>query len=239
MDRYKLANLEESRLVTQDHDKQWWQRMDAAVAEEFELFAPLTSWLIKRGAILEVPLTKMVLQHEEIPEDDSTEEGFLSRFGLPLPFTHLSIIGLEDKEEDVRACAVRVAQSVEGMLFGKVKFEGIKGLTDLASVEMTDVEQAKKALASIKFYGPYVLVVGNSESIEGIDDVTVLDAVSGYQFTKQEMMLVQITPDVVRIVIAMRPTLIVWEGKLKVICCITPQVRTDLARKSGIAWRRT
>lgn len=71
--------------------------------------------------------------------------------------------------------------------------------------------------------------------IDGIEDVVTLDYLNGY-----DMLLVQMTTDVVREVVGMDITTVQWESKggmelnFKIMCILTPQVRADFNGNTGI-----
>jgi uncharacterized linocin/CFP29 family protein len=71
--------------------------------------------------------------------------------------------------------------------------------------------------------------------IDGIEDVVTLDYLNGY-----DMVLVQMTTDVVREVVGMDITTIQWEThggmqlNFKVMCILTPQLRADFLGNTGI-----
>lgn len=103
-----------------------------------------------------------------------------------------------------------------------------------------------------KFYGPWALVHGweydalldndyNGDqtlrqyiSREGrlygrVEHVIRADFIKDYRLA-----LVQMTSDVIRVVVAIDPTLIQWEGELRIICIVVPQVRADHKDHVGI-----
>jgi uncharacterized linocin/CFP29 family protein len=73
------------------------------------------------------------------------------------------------------------------------------------------------------------------KKIEGIEDVRTLDYLTGY-----DILLVQMTPDVVRMVVGMDITTVQWETKggmqlnFKVMCILVPQLRCNQALQTGI-----
>jgi hypothetical protein len=72
------------------------------------------------------------------------------------------------------------------------------------------------------------------KKVEGIEDVRTLDYLTAYQ-----MVLVQMSSDVVREVIGMNMTTVQWEPtpfkvRFKVLCIMVPQLRNDINTKTGI-----
>ena len=73
------------------------------------------------------------------------------------------------------------------------------------------------------------------KKIEGIEDVRTLDYLTAYQ-----MVLVQMTSDVARLVIGADITTVQWETQggmqlnFKVMCIMVPQLRTDYNGNTGI-----
>jgi hypothetical protein len=105
-------------------------------------------------------------------------------------------------------------------------------------------------------YGPWVLYYGPSWSqymnneyklqsddtladrlrrIDNLDDVRMVDHLTGY-----DLILVQMTPDVVREVIGMDITTVQWEThggmqvNFKVMAILCPQIRMDINERTGI-----
>lgn len=71
--------------------------------------------------------------------------------------------------------------------------------------------------------------------LDGVTGVSTLDFLTGFQ-----ILMVQMTPEVARAVIAMRPQTLQWEEKggmeicMKVMCVMVPQLRTDHYGNTGI-----
>ena len=71
--------------------------------------------------------------------------------------------------------------------------------------------------------------------LDGITGVATLDFLSGFQ-----VLLIQMTPEVARAVIAMRPQTLQWEEKggmeicMKVMCVMVPELRADYNGNTGI-----
>ncbi len=122
---------------------------------------------------------------------------------------------------------------------------------------VTDVLSMKQKSMNQKHYGPWMLYTAPAwdqyldqdysdakgdntlrervKKIEGIQDVRTLDFLTGY-----DVILVQMTSDVVREVIGMDFTTVQWESKggmqlnFKVMGILVPQIRADQAHNSGI-----
>lgn len=135
---------------------------------------------------------------------------------------------------------------------------GTSWLTDTAANILTDVRNMKQDLIDDRHYGPYILYVptgyevkmdddydiaGSSLltirerilKISGIQDVKVSD-----QLTAANVVMVQQTPDVVRLVEGLPITTVQWatEGGMKinfkVMTIQVPQVRNDQQNRSGV-----
>lgn len=122
---------------------------------------------------------------------------------------------------------------------------------------LTDVLAMKAALIAAGYYGPYVLYVptnfetsldedfkaGSDKSVRqrllevgSLSDIKVVDTL-----TSDNVVMVQMTEDVVRLVVGLPITTIEWDtvggmvSHFKVITIQVPQVRADQAGNSGIA----
>jgi hypothetical protein len=80
-------------------------------------------------------------------------------------------------------------------------------------------------------------------NIEGIKDIVRNDtqhASVNPLKDKGDLLMVQLTPDVIRVVVSLWPTVVQWgngsdtKAEFKVVCSITPQVRGDYAGNFGI-----
>ena len=122
---------------------------------------------------------------------------------------------------------------------------------------LLDILAMRKSSQAKLHYGPWVLYVSLAwdryldddlsiykgdltlrdrlRRIEGIEDVVTLDYLNGY-----DMVLVQMTTDVVRMVVGMDITTVQWEThggmqlNFKVMCILVPQLRADFNGNTGI-----
>lgn len=120
-----------------------------------------------------------------------------------------------------------------------------------------DILQMKKASQAAKHFGPWMLYFGLAwdpymdddykptynettirqriREIDGVIDARTVDYMPGFN-----LVMVQHTTDVVRMVIGMDITTVQWEShggmqlNFKVICCMVPQLRTDFNGNTGI-----
>ena len=126
---------------------------------------------------------------------------------------------------------------------------------------MQEVLEMVQASIQAYHYGPWVLYYGpkwsqymNNEykpqsddtlagrlrRIDNIQAVNMLDHLSGY-----DLILVQMTPDVVREVVGMEITTVQWESmggmqlNFKVMAILCPQLRADQNGKTGIVYGST
>lgn len=129
-----------------------------------------------------------------------------------------------------------------------------------AATTLSEVLSMRQSAANNNYPGPYILYVSRQWSqymdndyilvggnvatqtlrarlraIEDIEDVVTLDYLNGY-----DMVLVQLTSDVVREVVGMDITTIQWEThggmrlNFKVMCILVPNLRTDFNGAVGI-----
>ena len=130
-----------------------------------------------------------------------------------------------------------------------------------AAVTVQEVLEMVQASIQAYHYGPWVLYYGpewsqymNNEykpqsddtlagrlrRIDNIQAVNMLDHLSGY-----DLILVQMTPDVVREVVGMEITTVQWESmggmqlNFKVMAILCPQLRADQNGKTGIVYGST
>jgi hypothetical protein len=152
-----------------------------------------------------------------------------------------------------------------GTLYGYTNHPGriTKTIADPSALGWTpsdtvaDVLAARQLLIDDLHFGPYVLYFGTAWSqyldedysaakgdatlrerilrIENISSIRTLDYLTGFQ-----MLMVQMTPDVVREVIGMDITTLQWETNggmelhFKVMAIMVPQIRIDPASNSGL-----
>jgi len=129
----------------------------------------------------------------------------------------------------------------------------------VGSTIVTEVLAARQQSYNAYHYGPFMLYTGPSwdtyldqdystakgdntvrdrlEKISGIQGVKTLDYLSGY-----EMILVQMTSDIVRLVEGLDITTVQWESNggflvnFKVMAIIVPQLRADQNSRTGIVY---
>jgi uncharacterized linocin/CFP29 family protein len=135
---------------------------------------------------------------------------------------------------------------------------GTDWASDTAANILTDVRNMKQDLINDRHYGPYILYVPTAYEVvldkdydvsgsslltirerilrlSGIQDVKVSD-----QLTAANVVLVQQTPDVVRLVEGLPITTVQWETEggmklnFKVMTIQVPQVRNDQQNRSGV-----
>lgn len=127
----------------------------------------------------------------------------------------------------------------------------------LGSTTVTEVLDMRKKSYDDKHYGPFVLYCAPNwdvymdgdfstskgdntlrerlKKIEGIQDVRTLDYLTNY-----DLILVQITPDVCRLVVGMEITTVQWETKggmlqnFKVMAIMVPHLRADYNGNMGL-----
>ena len=122
---------------------------------------------------------------------------------------------------------------------------------------VSDVLRMIGAEVADNMFGPYVLYVSTSVYVKmGADykangDKTILDRITGIpnisavvptkDLADGQVLLVQLTRDVVDIIDGMQPTIVEWESHggmvshYKVMAIMLPRIRSDFAGQSGIA----
>lgn len=157
-----------------------------------------------------------------------------------------------------------------GTIYGLVNYpntittETVQDPTDslwTPEVLVSDVLAMRQAANDKYFYGPYMLYMGSDWNqyldedykalstltlrqrlgqIDGISDVRTLDFLTGSY--KNAVLLVQMTPDVIRMVVGMELTTVQWESNggmlqnFKVMCIMVPQLRADINSSTGIVY---
>ena len=123
---------------------------------------------------------------------------------------------------------------------------------------LTEILAMRQALQAAYHYGPYMIYMGSSwdqyldEDYKAESDITLrervlkCDGVSGIRTldyaTGYKVIMVQMTSDVIRMVVGMEITTVQWEtngGMLqnfKVMGIIVPQIRSDINSLCGIAY---
>lgn len=188
------------------------------------------------------------------------------KLGQPLDTTQVTLSTrlVTEKVEDILFNGATIA-STNGTIFGYLNAPdrntgpltkawdtpatGAEILTDV--IAMTD------ALRAANFFGPYGMYVPLTywgtlqEDFKTESDRTILErllALDDISFVRpssniagNNVIAVQMSPDVVQEVVGMQPTVLEWEGHggmvshFKVMAIMVPRVRSDLALQSGIA----
>jgi hypothetical protein len=159
------------------------------------------------------------------------------------------------------ACGRRVGEAIEkaalglpvecdSQPYGLLNFPSVVGKYPLTGDPLRDVEGMIAVVAAKKYWGPFLLL----HNREGVDDFAVSKlerlletpdlesgedgAKSGYRYSllpKGSMLLAQMTPDVIRMIVAQNPITVQWEdGTYKVLAIIVPQIRSDSCGNTGI-----
>ncbi len=212
-------------------------------------------------------LGKMVLEHRTETPSDGSPSWQLVGLPLPYTHSDCEGPGIRTRlgsglVGDWTMCEVaarRVGEKVEETLIDSVrKHHKVHRVTESTTsgslgFDKVWVGRAVENLVKKTFYGPYMAVVpakavtdhngfityenGLKEShplmgTEGVGWVVATEALKA-----GELLLVQTTPDVIRLVVALRPTVVQWEDNFKVLCIIVPQPRNDFLGNFGAAYR--
>jgi len=186
--------------------------------------------------------------------------------GSPLDTTSAALAGIKVAEtaEDLLIGSLSTFKFGGGNLYGYTNFPGritavitspvASGWTPATCI--SDVLGMVQSSIDAYHYGPWVLYYGPSwnkymsdeykdesdatlaerlRRIEGLEDVRMLDRLSGY-----DLVLVQMTQDVARVVNGMDVTTVQWEShggmliNFKVMAILCPQIRADFNSRTGI-----
>lgn len=186
--------------------------------------------------------------------------------GSPLDTTMAALAGAKVAETAEKL----LLGTLSTFTFGGGALYGYKNFPNAITATLTDPTDSgwcpsntvSEVLAMIQasiqayHYGPWVLYYGPSWSqymnneyklqsddtladrlrrIDNLDDVRMVDHLTGY-----DLILVQMTPDVVREVIGMDITTVQWEShggmqvNFKVMAILCPQIRMDINERTGI-----
>jgi len=182
---------------------------------------------------------------------------------LPLPFTYNDIpIGKENDEGSICATIRRVAQQVEKVLINGMDDDLIQIRGLLSGLKPNEIQcpddydkdspklflTMKQKLEEIKFYGPYGLFTNcrmfwdciypnKPDYIKDFAEVHGFGKEVDNDFVIHHVMF-NIFPDTVRMVVGLKPIAIEWDGKVKIICCLVPQIREDFYKNTGVVWDR-
>lgn len=215
--------------------KEVWARIDDAVAE-YALYCPVTKYLLSQCRYEFDSPSVAVLREEVTTEPVGEIEHVFELKTLPLPFTHCDFV-LDESLVWASAATRRVSERVEHDVIKAIL--GAEGAVKLPSTRepVADCLRLKEELRKAGYYGPFLVLVPESDAgavakLERVDQV--VNVVASRDVLSGTTAIVQLTPDVVRIVVGMRLQAVVWKDTLKVMCIVAPQVRCDHAGKTGI-----
>lgn len=248
-------------------------RYNSQMEKGFNRATPLTRMLTESCPY---DVTKEALDGKVIFEweEKYAENGNFKLIGLPLPLIHADV---EEDETSVEMGARRIGCAVERTILGVFKSdEGtvppISGLSHhKAALRMSfsgtikeSIRLAVEGLMERKYYGPFVVIHSPDCQIQSIyelaeemhewcpkmefDKGTPIVATHDTIYLQgKQLLIVQMTPDVIRIVTALKPQVVEWQStsaevrvkfdplKLKVMCIIVPLIRNDYLGRTGIA----
>ncbi len=187
------------------------------------------------------------------------------KLGQPLDTTQvqLSTRLVTEKVEDILFNGATIA-STNGTIFGYLNAPDrstgalTKDWTTATGEEiLANVISMTDGLRADNMYGPYAMYIpqtywgtlqddfkANSdrstiERLMALSDISFIHASSN--ITGNNVIMVQLTSDVVQEVVGMEPTVLEWEGHggmvsyFKVMAIMVPRIRSDLAAQSGVA----
>lgn len=190
--------------------------------------------------------------------------------GLDVQTAALAAQKVAEMAEELAVGSVDYGNFAGGHIYGILNYPDrlTKELTTPGSTGWTgatlihEIIEAKAQLRTAKYYGPYLLltspgfddfldedyssVKGTNTlrqrigEISGIDSIVTID-----YFTGLQMVLLQLTPAVIREVVGMDITTLQWELhggmeiRFKVMAMLTPQIRSDIYGNTGIVHMST
>jgi hypothetical protein len=216
----------------------------------YDLF-PVTMDLLRSGCIL----CEDQRLSTYLPE--APDEALFKVSSLPLPITHVDFppgkvslgeAAMRSVVEEIERTVVGVSgPALRSKVYGLMNFPA-RTTCRITSPEAPDwrppilaaeIREMVAGLAERRFYGPYGLYYGPKwadavlpDILHGIEGPVCTKAIKGY-----DILIVQRTTDVVRIVIGLKPTAVQWEaetGMMKVLAIMVPQLRADFYGKCGI-----
>lgn len=239
--------------------KKQWIELDIIANRKFQEAAPVTTFLIKEGTRHQLRLGPEEAAAADAPRGQEPSGPASPKFtlrSLPVPTTHADFRG-EDQGALVLACAEasgRVGEAVEDTILGMREAEGIWGLCNHPAVNRYNrlsrlantVRDMAEGLGKANYYGPYTLLYGRHWKEETAqhdwDEVMAavpnLTRIRADRLKPWDLVLVQPTPSVVRIVIGLPLTTVWWEssGGYRVLTAMVPLVQTDFHNNLGIAY---
>lgn len=218
------------------YTKEEWIAIDQAVARGAYKAMPTMDKLFGLGFGLRIsdtmPSTTFSSNTEPAPD------GSFGVVCLPLPSTYVDFDpnGILANETAGTAIGVKLERTLLGT--GKSNIYGFMNhprriVRDGASL-LTMIQHLK----DIKHYGPYGLIVHEDVkkakedqfmAVEGIHCVIGSELID-----RADSILVQLIADVVRLVIGLELVVIQWEGRLRAIAIIVPQIRCDCDNNTGV-----
>lgn len=210
-------------------DKVLNSRVDVGDCWEIFKFRSVTCYLLDNGCVYRPEKAPDPFKYQPTEAGDEEQPSFELKT-LPLPFTHADFQDLDVWQ----ACMRRVADKVE-----ETTLASMAGVP--STVKFREVPEAIQELKNRKFFGPYVVICSPDEwrtrrleygAVEDVDLVLV-----GAPMRKDDLLVFQATPDVVRMVVGLEPCVVKWDGKYKAVCVLVPQIRSDFQGNYGIAVR--
>lgn len=217
--------------------KEQFMELDRSVLTGFREVTPVISFLKSQKAQLRFDEKKAVqaLYSQTLEEVERAANPHVKELvdstlvnypivGIPLPITHQDF-----KDIDSGADAGKtVGNAVERALISDI----------LNRAEQCDFDQIIQVIDlaySKKFYGPFLLLAPQDYDTEPVlrDDQKSSITLVNTDLVN-DLVLVQYTPDVLRLVVGMDLTAVQWEDHFKVLCIITQQIRADFYKNVGI-----
>ncbi len=213
--------------------------LDSACSKTWREYSSVAQGLLSAGLMLD--FNKVVMQrNEEVREDQGQlqpreldQDGGKPIFTLDQLPLRIDAVPFKpsgegpDLKADVEAATIELADKVDTAIVTAMRDHPCRWL----AINEYSTPRCCKALRDNKFYGPYKLIL----PCGGIDGCWSSDVLGD-----DEVLIVQITPDVIRLVVALDPTVVQMDGgEMAVLCSLTPQLRSDYYNNIGIYhWRR-
>lgn len=218
--------------------KDQWVYADRVLSASVCNAMPITDFLIRNLCMLKLDdgkaLSTIVLQEqvvtgEETYDSEGRPQPKFDTTLLPLPIISEQI-GESSKvtSQNIRTAAASVGETIEDLVLGFQKFDygggRIRGMIDcLPPTVFPNAYHAMNDLRDHSYYGPFVLIRGKESTIDYPDAKKVVST----RMLTSEALVCQFTPDVIRVIVGLEPTLVQWgEEDYRIIAIIVPQLRT-------------
>jgi len=222
--------------------KEEWIQIDRLVNEEFCKHTPLLSALFKSKLQFECTLKSCFLLNPVLPVENTQGsediEGtfVIKEIPLRIRWVECNAIARTNKANlfsirRLMESAKKLAETVECVFCNAL----LVAAKHDADEKIYTVSESQKVLAERRYYGPYGVCVPTVLDNKGNEVDVQYDNAQTIQSPQCESAVIfQMTPDVIRAIVGLWVTTIMYSGNFRIVCCIAPQVRSDYKGKYGI-----